>query len=174
MAEIKQRDLFVRRWSIYRVRIWRNDFEVDFDLGFTSRPMHVTESKTVLDSGFHAVGFRIPVLDSSFFFIGTWISFSNRLWDSRFLELESGFQNSGLRIPQAKFPWLWILQAKLSSPTWGDSHTHHAFNVKALCITAHCYTCSSDTDATYVAVVDYESTWLYKLIKWSEYQREGI
>ena len=52
-----------------------------------------------------------------------------------------------------------ILQAKLSILTWGDaSNTHHASEVKALCITAHCYTCSQDTDATYVAVVDYEST----------------
>ena len=43
MAQIKQRDLFVRRLSIYRVRIWRKDleedFKVDFDLGFTSRPI---------------------------------------------------------------------------------------------------------------------------------------
>ena len=73
MAQIKQRDLFVRRWSIYRVRIWRKDFEVDFkvdfEFGFTSRPMHVRKYKTVLVSGFHAVDFRIPVRDSSFFLL---------------------------------------------------------------------------------------------------------
>ena len=53
--------------------------------------MHVRKYKTVLVSGFHAVEFRIPVRDSSFFFIGTWISDSNRLWDCGFLELVSGF-----------------------------------------------------------------------------------
>ena len=62
------------------------------DFKFTSRPMHVRECKTVLESGFHAVDFQIPVLDSSsFFLIGTWISDSNCLWDSGFLELDSGF-----------------------------------------------------------------------------------
>ena len=70
MAQIKQRDLFVRRLSIYRVRIWRKDFEVDFK--FTNRPMqdsmHVRECTTVLESGLHAVDFQIPVLDSSSFF----------------------------------------------------------------------------------------------------------
>ena len=51
---------------------------------------------------------------------------------------------------------------------WGDSsNTHHASEVKALCITAHCCMharCGSDTDVTYVAVVAYESTRLYQLI----------
>ena len=92
MAQIKQRDLFVRRWSIYRVRIWRKDFEVDFkvdfEFGFTSRPMHVRKCKTVLVSGFHAVDFRIPVRDSSFFY-----------WN-----LDFGFQSFvGFRIPWAGF-----------------------------------------------------------------------
>ena len=43
------------------------DFEVDFkvnlELAFSSHPMQ----GTVLDFGFHAVDFQIPVLDSSFF-----------------------------------------------------------------------------------------------------------
>ena len=91
MAQIKQRDLFVRRLSIYRVRIWRKDFEVDFK--FTNRPMqdsmHVRECTTVLESGLHAVDFQIPVLDSSSFF-----------------KLELGFRIPivvGFRIPWAGF-----------------------------------------------------------------------
>ena len=167
MAQIKQRDLFVRRLSIYRVRIWRKDFEVDFK--FTSRPMqdsmHVRECTTVLESGLHAVDFQIPVLDSSSCFkleLGFRIPIVCGIPDSLSWIPDSKTQNS---IPQAKLP----------SPTWCDSsNTRHASEVKALCITAHCYTCSQDTDATYVAVVDYESTWLYKLIKWFEYLREGI
>ena len=40
----------------------------------------------------------IPVFVS-----GTWILDSNRLWDSEFLELYSGFHSSpGFRIPRAK------------------------------------------------------------------------
>ena len=57
---------------------------MDFDLGFTSRPMDVRKCKTVLVSGFEAVDFRIPVQDSSFFY-----------WN-----LDFGFQPFvGFRIP---------------------------------------------------------------------------
>jgi len=45
---------------------------------------HVRESKTVLDS-------RFQVLDSECFVRETWIHDSNQKWDSRFLELYSGF-----------------------------------------------------------------------------------
>ena len=38
--------------------------------------------------------YRIPVFVS-----GTWILDSNRLWDPRFLELFSGLQSPGFRIP---------------------------------------------------------------------------
>ena len=55
---------------------------------------HVRESKTVLDSGFHAV-------DSRFFVSGTWVLDSNRQWDSGFLQLYSGFQIPGFCIPPA-------------------------------------------------------------------------
>ena len=78
------------------------DFEVDFkvnlELEFSSHPMQ----GTVLDSVLHALDFQIPVLDSSIFLkIGTWISDSNCWWDSEFIELDSGFQRPGFRIPQA-------------------------------------------------------------------------
>ena len=110
---------------------------------------HARESKTVLaDSGFHAVDFRIP--GTGFFILfklelGFRVSIVGGIPDSK--DQDFVFHKricSGFRIPQAKFSIL----------TWGDwSNTHHASEVKALCITAHCYTCSSDTDATYVAVV---------------------
>ena len=61
------------------------------------------ESKTVLDSGFHAVDSGFQVLDSSLFLIGTFLNFfyyyfisfvigswildSNRKWESGFLEM---------------------------------------------------------------------------------------
>ena len=61
---------------------------------------HVRESKTVLDSGFHAMdsrfqgtGFQIQWdLDTRFF----------RQWDSGFLELFSGFQSPGFWCPLAR------------------------------------------------------------------------
>ena len=34
----------------------------------------VRESKTFLDSGFHSMDLRFQVLDSRFFFSGTWIA----------------------------------------------------------------------------------------------------
>ena len=42
------------------------------------------------------------ILDSRFFVTGTWILDSNRNRDSRFLELNSGFQSLGFRIWRAK------------------------------------------------------------------------
>ena len=54
------------------------------------------ESKTVVDSGFHAVDSRFQVLDSGFFVSETWIP------DSGFLELFSGFQSPGFQIPRIK------------------------------------------------------------------------
>ena len=61
---------------------------------------NIRKSKTVLDSGFYDADSRlrysIPVSDS-----GTWILDSNRQWDSGFVELSSGLQRPGFRIPQA-------------------------------------------------------------------------
>ena len=58
---------------------------------------------SILDSGFHTVDPRFQLLDSN---LCQWKldSGSQNLRDSRFLELYSGFQNPGLRIPQASFP----------------------------------------------------------------------
>ena len=61
---------------------------------------HVRESKTVSQS-------TSRIRDSSYwiavFVSRTFIPVSNRQWDSDFLELYSGFQSPGFRIPQAKF-----------------------------------------------------------------------
>ena len=51
------------------------------------------------DSESHAVDFGFHVS-------ATWILDSNREWDSEFLELYSGLQSPGLRIPQAKISWI--------------------------------------------------------------------
>ena len=51
------------------------------------------------DSKFHPVDFRFHVS-------ATWIPDSNREWDSGFLELYSGLQSPGFRIPQAKISWI--------------------------------------------------------------------
>ena len=51
-------------------------------------------------------GFRIPVTGFQIFSSGTRIPDSNCQWDSRFLQLYSGFQTSGFRIPLAKISWI--------------------------------------------------------------------
>ena len=71
---------------------------------------NIRKSKTVLDSGFYDADSRlrysIPVSDS-----GTWILDSNRQWDSGFLELYSGFQRPGFRIPQSL---IWVEKCESS------------------------------------------------------------
>ena len=82
---------------------FRDGFRGGFQGGFGVRIFespHARESKAVLDSGFYAMDFRIPVWIPHFFKIGTWISDSNRLWDSGFIELDSGFQSPGFGITQ--------------------------------------------------------------------------
>ena len=54
----------------------------------------IRNSKTVFDSGFQ-------ILDSGRFVSGIWIPDSYRKRDSGFLELYSGFQSPGFRIPEA-------------------------------------------------------------------------
>ena len=56
-------------------------------------------AKTVLVSGFHAVDSGLKLLDSRFLISGTWILDYNHKRDSGILELNSGFQRPGLRIP---------------------------------------------------------------------------
>ena len=100
------------------------DFKVDFEFGFTSRPMHVRECKTVLDSGFHAVDFRIPVQDSSFFLLelGFRIPIVYGIPDSLSWNPYSTSEIS-LILDSAR-------KIKLPSPTRGDSrNTHHASEV---------------------------------------------
>ena len=50
--------------------------------------------------------FRIPVTGFQIFSIGTRIPDSNCQWDSRFLQLFSGFQTPGFGIPLAKISWI--------------------------------------------------------------------
>ena len=84
---------------------WRGSFSEFLFLYFSP---YERKSKTVLDSGFHAV-------DSGSFVSTTWIPDSNRQWDFRFLELYSGFQSPGFRItlvkisriPESGFPYTW-------------------------------------------------------------------
>ena len=52
-----------------------------------SESLHVRLSKTVLDSGFHALSSRFQVLDSVFIVSRTWIRDSNRYRETELLEL---------------------------------------------------------------------------------------
>ena len=56
--------------------------------------------------------YLFPVFESE-----NWILDSNLQWDSRFIELHSGFQGPGFRIPQQKVPRFW----NSNSLTWGDA-----------------------------------------------------
>ena len=72
---------------------------------------HVRKSKTVLDSGFHAVDSRFQVLDSSLFLVelGFWIPIFSGIPDS--LSCIPGSQAKLPRVPAR------ILQAKISRNT---------------------------------------------------------
>ena len=64
---------------------------------------HVRESKTVLDSRFHAVDSGFQVLDSGFFVNGTWIPDSKQLLDevfviSRIIKVEVGVISRSQRL----------------------------------------------------------------------------
>ena len=58
--------------------------------------LHVSESKTVLDSGFHSMDVGFQVLDSGFLGRGTWIPDPNRYWDSLSWFVDSKAHDSGL------------------------------------------------------------------------------
>ena len=68
-----------------------------------------------MDSGFQ-------VLDSRFSVSEAWIPDSNCYWDSGFLELFSGFESPGFRIPQAKLSWIQDSGSKIYpySSIWRD------------------------------------------------------
>ena len=99
------------------------------DCGFHT----VDPALQVLDSGFHSFcGFPdslicIPdskgqdsifhsrnLLDSGFFFSGTWIPDFIRLWDPGFLDLYFRFPRQGFHISQQKFAGFRIPRAKIS------------------------------------------------------------
>ena len=92
-------------------KIWHLSYIV-----FTPSSPNARESKTVLNSGFRAVDFGLQIMDSGFFVCGTWIPDCNRLWDSDSSNCipVSGFQSTGLRIPQAKISLI------PDSLTWSD------------------------------------------------------
>ena len=110
-SQILQRDLFVRRLSIYQVRIsrWISRWIWSSDFG-------VTPCKGIQDG----LGFWIPRRGFSdsrywilhFFKIGTWISGSNCLWDS-------GFQRPGFRFPQANLFQIPDSSSKIFHPCMG-------------------------------------------------------
>ena len=64
---------------------------------------HIRESKTVLDSGFHAIDCGFQVLDFSLCQQNLDSGFQS-LVGSGFLEVYSGFQSPRFRIPQEKVP----------------------------------------------------------------------
>ena len=138
MAQILQRDLFsVSRLSIYRVRIWRW-ISKWISRWIWSSDFPVTPCKWTQD-GFGLWIPRCGFPDSRY-----WIPHSFLLERGFRVPIVGGIPDSkdqdfvfhkricsGFRIPQAK----------LSILTWGNSsNTHHASEVKALCITAHCCT----------------------------------
>ena len=89
MAQIKERDLFVRRLFIYRKDLkkgFRDGFQI-YETPHACKGMQDGLGVWITRCGFpdSSTGFLI------FFLIGTWISGSNCLWDSGFLELDSGF-----------------------------------------------------------------------------------
>ena len=74
-----------------------------------------TQAKKVY-SGFHAVDSGLTVLDSRLLFSGTWTPDSNRFSgrDSGFLQLNTGFQSPGIRIPQERFRKVRIPKVSIS------------------------------------------------------------
>ena len=69
---------------------------------------HVRESKTVLDSGFHAIDSGFQVLDPGFFVSGTWIPDSKQLLDedfmiSRIIKVEVGVISRSRRLRPITF-----------------------------------------------------------------------
>ena len=65
---------------------------------------HVSESKTDLDSGFHAVDCRFQVLNSWYFFSRTWIPDSNLIVE--FWNSWAVFWIQILLIPESVFPYM--------------------------------------------------------------------
>ena len=66
--------------------------------------LHITESKTVLDSGFHAVDSGFRVLDSGLF----QLYLDSRISIVSGIPLYSGFQSPRFRIPYMGRPLVWL------------------------------------------------------------------
>ena len=104
------------------------------------------ESKTVMDSRFHTVASGLQVMDSEFFVSRTWILDSNRLWDSGFLKLYSGFQSPGFRILQLKK----LLDYGIRTPLHGAKHDsflfwHITLKPRYSTYLWICYPCNNDS-----------------------------
>ena len=103
MVQILQRDLFVRRLSIYRARIsrWISRW---ISMWIWSSDFRVTPCKGIQDGlGFWIPRYGFPDSSTGFlivFKLELGFLYSNRLWDSGFIELDSGFQSPGFRITQ--------------------------------------------------------------------------
>ena len=70
---------------------------------------------------------RFQVLDSRFYFTGTWILNFNRQWDYGFLELYPGFQTLNFQIPRATISGLIFRIPLQGSP--GHNQNWIIFNV---------------------------------------------
>ena len=86
-----------------------------FPLFYTSP--NVRESKTLFDSGFHAVDSRFQILNYRFFASGSWISIIIGIPD--FLRSILDYKNLGFRIlefqiPKQKLPGFWYSDSLMS------------------------------------------------------------
>ena len=89
-----------------------------FPLFYTSP--NVRESKTLFDSGFHAVDSRFQVLNYRFFASGSWISIIIGIPD--FLRSILDYKNPGFwipkfQIPRQKLPGFWYSDSLM----WGET-----------------------------------------------------
>ena len=89
-----------------------------FPLFYTSP--NVRESKTLFDSGFHAVDSRFQVLNYRFFASGSWISIIIGIPDllRSILDYKNpGFQIPEFQIPKQKLPGFWYSDSVM----WGET-----------------------------------------------------
>ena len=89
-----------------------------FPLFYTSP--NVRESKTLFDSGFHAVDSRFQILNYRFFASGSWISIITGIPD--FLRSILDYKNLGFwipkfQIPRQKLPGFWYSDSLM----WGET-----------------------------------------------------
>ena len=100
---------------------------------------HVRESKTLLDSGFHAVDSGFQLLDSRSFSVKLWfpIRIVSGISDSYTCIPDSKTQDSGFH--KQKFPRFWIPNAKISQiPESGFLYMGQAFVEYEPCLAEVC------------------------------------